>query len=118
MVWYILIGLIVLAGIWLFVIFVPESKWPPRKWTEFAFYSLCLFVFLCKFYWRHRSRVRLWKWLLAALAVHLCIYIPVLAHIEAMPAILYVVIMPIEGMLIFLVFKLTLNLLPDPNARL
>jgi hypothetical protein len=56
--------------------------------------------------------------LLAALAVHLCIYIPVLAHIEAMPAILYVVIMPIETMLIFLVFKLTLNLLPDPNAPL
>jgi hypothetical protein len=118
MVWYILIGLMVLAGIWLFVIFVPKSKWPLRKWTEFAFYSLFLFAYLCKAYWQHRTRARLWKWLVAVLAVHLCLYIPVLAHIGVMPAILYVVIMPIEAMLIALVFKLALNIMWNPNAQL
>ena len=87
MVWYVLTGLLVLAGIWLFVIYVPRSKFPPRKWTEFVFYSSFLFYVLCRFYWRYRSRAGLWKWMVAVLAIHLCIYIPVLAHIEVMPAI-------------------------------
>jgi hypothetical protein len=56
--------------------------------------------------------------MVAVLAIHLCIYIPVLAHIEVMPAIIYVAIMPVEVILIALAFKLALNLLPNPNARL
>jgi len=118
MVWYVLTGLLVLAGIWLFVIYVPRSNFPPRKWTEFVFYSSFLFYVLCRFYWRYRSRAGLWKWMVAVLAIHLCIYIPVLAHIEVMPAIIYVAIMPVEVILIALAFKLALNLLPNPNARL
>lgn len=115
MVWYILTGLIVLAGCWGFVIYVPRSKYPPRKWTEFAFYSSFLFYLLCRAYWRYRTRPRLWVSLVVVLVVHVSIYIPVLAHTEAMPAILYVLIMPVEAVLIFVLFKVVFDWLPDPK---
>ncbi len=41
--WYVLIGLLVLFAIGVFVVYVPESKRPDRKWAEFAFFS----SFLC-----------------------------------------------------------------------
>ena len=37
--WYVLIGLLVLFAIGVFVVYVPESKRPDRKWAEFAFFS-------------------------------------------------------------------------------
>ncbi len=118
MVWYILIGLMVLVGVWMVVVYVPENKIPPRKWTEFSFYSLMLFAFVWKFYWRYRRRVKLWRWLVAVFVIHLCVYIPILVQVDVMPAILYVVIMPMEAMLIFLVFKLAVKVMPDPKAQL
>ena len=42
--WYVLIGLLVLFAIGVFVVYVPESKRPDRKWAEFAFFSSFLFV--------------------------------------------------------------------------
>jgi peptidoglycan/LPS O-acetylase OafA/YrhL len=118
MVWYILIGLMVLVGVWMVVVYVPENKIPPRKWTEFSFYSLMLFAFVCKFYWRYRRRAKLWRWLVAVFVIHLCVYIPILVQVDVMPAILYVLIMPMEAMLIFIVFKLAVKVMPDPKAQL
>lgn len=118
MVWYSLIGLTVLVGIGILVVYVPESKIPPRIWTEFTFYSLMLFAFVCKFYWRYRRRAKLWRWLVTIFVIHLCVYIPILVRVEVMPAILYVVILPMEAMLIFVVLKLALKVMPDPKARL
>jgi len=43
--WYVLTGLLVLFAIGIYVVYVPESKRPDRKWAEFAFYSSFLFIF-------------------------------------------------------------------------
>jgi|GEM_PF-6058380 hypothetical protein len=52
MVWYILIGLMVLVGVWMVVVYVPENKIPPRKWAEFSFYSLMLSYTSSSCQWR------------------------------------------------------------------
>jgi hypothetical protein len=116
--WYVLTGLLVLSAIGIYVVYVPEGKGPDRKWTEFALYSFFLFVFLAKFYWRIHARLKLWLAMLAALVLHVCVYVPLLSRIEHWPSIAYPILMTIEAVLIIIAFKLTLGVLPDPNVRL
>jgi cell division protein FtsW (lipid II flippase) len=116
--WYVLTGLLVLFAIGIFVVYVPEGKRPDRKWTEFFLYSSFLFIFLAKFYWRIRRQFKMWLIMLAALVLHLSVYVPLLSRIEHWPSLAYLLLMPIEGMLIVLVLKLALGVLPNPNVRL
>lgn len=101
--WYVLIGLLTLAAIRTFVVYVPESKQPNRKWPEFALYSSFLFIFLAKFYWRVRRHLKLWLVMFGALMLHLSIYVPLLYRIAHWPSVAYLLLMPIEGMAIALV---------------
>jgi hypothetical protein len=116
--WYVLIGLLVLFAIGVFVVYVPERKRPDRKWAEFAFFSSFLFIFLAKFYWRMRRRLKLWLAMLGFLALHLSVYVPLLSRFEQWPSVAYLVLMPLEGMAIVIVLKSVLGVLPDPNVQL
>ena len=77
-----------------------------------------LFVFLLRFYWRFRRQRKLWVAMLSTLIVHVSLYVSVLTYLDRWPAIWYVVTMPLEAMLIFLIFKKVLNIMPDINVRL
>jgi hypothetical protein len=116
--WYVLIGLLTVIAIGLFVIYVPESRAPKRKWTEFVFYSSFLFIFLAKFYWGVRRHLKLWLVMLGALLLHSSVYVPLLSRIDHWPSIAYLLLMPIEGMVIVLVVKFTVGVLPDPRVQL
>jgi len=116
--WYVLIGLLTLVAILLFVVYVPESKRPSRKWAELAFYSSLLFIFLAKFYWRVRRHVKFWLVMFGILMLHLSVYVPLLSRIDHWPSIAYVLLMPIEAMAIVLVLKLTVGVLPDERVQL
>jgi hypothetical protein len=115
---YVAISLLVLFAIGIFVVYVPESRRPDRKWAEFAFYSSLLFIVLAKLYWRIRKRLKLWLIMLGTLMLHLSVYVPLLSRIDHWPSIAYLLLMPIEAMLIVIVVKLKLGVLPDPNVRL
>ena len=115
---YVVIGLLTLLAIGLYVVYVHESKRPERKWTEFAFYSSFLFIFLAKFYWRRRGHLKLWLVMLGMLMLHLAIYVPLLSRIDQWPSISYLLLMPIEAMAITLVVKFAVGVLPDPSVQL
>jgi hypothetical protein len=116
--WYVVIGLFVVLGIAAFVVWVPNGKFPSRKWAEFSFYSFMLFAFLSKIYWRYRSHLRLWLLLLGSLAAHVSVYLPILQRLRYSPTLWYAAMMPLEGMLIMLVLWLLLHIPPDANVRL
>ena len=116
--WYVLTGLLVLFAIGIYVVYVPEGKGPDRKWTEFVFYSSMLFVMLAKIYWRIRRQLKLWLVMLAALVLHVSVYVPLLARINNWPPITDPVLMTVEAVLIIIALKLILGVLPDPNVQL
>ena len=116
--WYVVIGLLVLLGIAGFVIWVPPSKVPKRKWTEFSFYSIMLFALLAKIYWRYRSRLKMWLLLLASLALHLSVYLPALRQVDYSPTLWYVATMPVEAVLVMLFMWWLLHLGPDHKVQL
>jgi hypothetical protein len=118
MFWYIVIGLLVILAIVVLVVWVPDRRLPNHKWTQFAFYSSLLFVFLSKIYWRYRYRLKLWLLIFAAIAVHLSAYLPLLWRIDYSPSLWYVVVMPLEAMLVMIVLWLLLRIPPDVNVRL
>ncbi len=93
--WYVLIGLLVLFALGVFVVYVPESKRPDRKWAEFAFFSSFLFICLAKFYWRIRRRLKLSLAMLGVMDLHLSVYVPVLSKFEQWPSAAYLVLMPL-----------------------
>jgi hypothetical protein len=116
--WYVLIGLLTLVAIGVFVVYVPENRRPSRKWAEFAFYSSLLFIFFAKFYWRVRRHLKFWLVMVAALMLHLLVYVPLLSRIDHWPSIAYLLLMPIEGMAITLVLRVIVGVLPDPHVQL
>lgn len=118
MFWYVIVGLLVVVGIAVVVVWVPEGKLPNHKWTQFVFYSALLFVFLSRIYWRHRGRLKLWLLMLAALAVHLSAYLPILWRIDYSPALWYVVVMPLEATLIMVALWLLLRIPPNADVGL
>ncbi|MFY9585350.1 MAG: hypothetical protein WAR21_12760 [Candidatus Acidiferrales bacterium] len=114
--WYIVIGLLVILCMALWLIYVPERYWIDEKWAAFALFSFFLFAFLTKMYWRLRMSAKFWALMLAVLTVHVLAYVPLLKYIQR--ASWYLIIMPIEAMLIALAIKLVLNVLPDLTTRL
>jgi hypothetical protein len=118
--WYVLGGLLVAAGyivcVFVVVKFVPERFWPNKQWLAFTFFSVILFVFLTKMYWSVRKPRSFWWLLLLLMIVHTAVYVPLLRFITR--AFMYVVIMPIEAIVIFLIVKLVVNVMPDTKVRL
>jgi hypothetical protein len=116
MVWYIIIGLLTVLVIAALAVYGSEHDMPSKQWAWFVWFTLLLFVFLGKFYWQVRKPKKFWGVLLGVLVAHVLAYAPLLQYIQR--AVWYLVIMPIEGMVIILAFKLTLNIMPDPRVRL
>ena len=118
MFWYIVIGLLVLLVIVVVAIWVPDNTMPSRKWGDFVFFTLLLFVFLLKIYWKYRGRSKFWLALGACLLAHLGVYLPILWRIDSLPSLWYVLVSPFEAMAIaFLLWKL-LRIPPNPKAEL
>lgn len=116
--WYVVIGLLVVFAIGAYVVYVPEGARPSRKWAEFALYTCFMFIFLAKFYWRIRRRLKLWLIMLAASVVHVSVFVPLLYRIENWASVAYLLLLPVEIMIIAIVVKLALGVMPDPNVRL
>ncbi len=116
MFWYIVIGLVTVLAIWFSVLYVPERYSTDRSWVVFLLFSFFLFAYLVKMYWRLRRSVRFWVLMLMLTVGHVLMYAPLLKYVQRVSW--YLVIMPIEGMLIVLIIKLVLNVMPDLTVRL
>lgn len=115
---YVIIGLLTILAITGIVVWVPSNRVPDKKWTQFIFYSLVLYSFLVKIYWRHRTILKLWAILFGSIGVHLSAYLPILSRIDYSPALWYLVTMPLEGVIVMLVTWHFLQIPPDTNVRL
>lgn len=114
MFWYIVIGLLAVVAIAILVIYVPERDWPNKRWASFSFFTILLFVFLSKSYWKVPKPRKFWGILFAIFIAHVVLYTPFLQYIQR--PLWYIIIMSLEAMLIVLILKLSLNIMPDPRG--
>jgi hypothetical protein len=116
MFWYVVISLMVLLGIAAWVVYGPEHEWITKQWAWFLYFTIALFVLLVKMYWKVRKPRKFWALLLLLFVLHVLAYAPFLKYIPR--GFLYLLIIPLEAMLIFLIIKLVLNIMPDPKPRI
>jgi hypothetical protein len=116
MLWYVAIAPLVLLAIAAWVVYGPEHEWITRRWAWFLYFTVALFGLLVKMYWRMRKVGKFWALLFSLFVIHFLGYAAVLNYISR--AFVYLIIMPVEVMLIATIIKIVLNVMPDTKSRI
>jgi hypothetical protein len=84
-----------------------------RAWFILVAATVFLCVFVSKMYWNHRKSAKLWTLLGAFLIAHIAGFSILLERIPQFPDVLFLVTVPLEGMLVATVVKICLNIMPQ-----
>lgn len=108
---YVSVGFMAVVAIFGVAIYVPERYVPSKPLGTFIWFTFFLFLFLIKAYWKLRRSSKFWLFLIGVMVVHVIAYLPLLTYIQ--PAALYLLLMPLEVMLIVLIGKLVFDFMPN-----
>lgn len=110
---YVVIALCLVGFVGTLALWLPEKDVPSRAWFVFVVATAFLFFFIGKMYWHKRRSPRVWLLLAAVLVVHVVGYSVLLSYLPNFPDALFLVLVPLEVMLIALIVKLCLKVMPQ-----
>jgi hypothetical protein len=94
---YAVIGLAFTGAIILLALVRPNIS---HTSFSFTFFTALLAIFLARMYWPARKMLKVWLLLSLLFAVHIVAFVTLLHYIREWPAFWYVLIMPVEVMII------------------
>jgi hypothetical protein len=111
--WYVTGGLLVLLGILLWLTYVPDKYTIPNKWGIFGIITIIMSVYVIRAFRHTRKSGGFWALLLGLFALHIFVFAMILRLVQQWPAILYVVIVPVELKLIELILGKVFHAEPE-----
>ena len=102
----VVIGLAIVAAVILYAIYVPANRMPQVRWLGLAGITPVTFAYPLRWYRRYQHHALFWAAFIGLLLLHLCAYTVLLLNIERWELMWFVIINPLEWLVICPVLEL------------